>query len=145
MTIRTQRRISRRRGGHPRAPGLSRPDYPFVMKLPDGRRLFVEIPGRWVAEDRGGEPAFVPEAVEFLDKIQAMATSISDRAPSPAFITALREGLGLTQRQLGQRIGVDKMTVSRWERGELRPGPESLAALEKVRREATHKGVIVAG
>jgi transcriptional regulator with XRE-family HTH domain len=67
--------------------------------------------------------------------------SALEHPPSPGYITRLREGLGLTQKELGLRIGVDKMTVSRWERGTLRPSGESLAALEKARREAVRKGV----
>jgi len=52
-------------------------------------------------------------------------------------------GLGLTQEELGARLGVDKMFVSRWERGQIRPSAESLAALEAVRREAVRKGVVI--
>lgn len=31
----------------------------------------------------------------------------------------LRHGLGLTQAQMGERIGVTQNTVARWERGEV--------------------------
>lgn len=129
-----------RRGRKP-SPALSRPDLPYTMKLPDGRTLCVEVPGRWVTADRDGTPAFLPEGVRFLDRVRAVFLSALDRPPSPGFITALREGLGLTQAEFGERVGVDKMTVSRWERGTLRPNGESLAAVEKVRREAIRKGV----
>lgn len=132
----------KRRGRKP-AEALSRRDYPFTMKLRDGRTLFVEVPGRWVTTDRSGEAAFLPEGVAFLDRVQALATSVLDRPPSPAFITALREGLGLTQQELAHRLGVDKLTVSRWERGAVRPGRDSLAAIEKIRREASRRGVTI--
>ena len=66
-----------------------------------------------------------------------------DRPPSPGFITALREALGLTQAEFGERIGVDKMTVSRWERGALRPSSESLAAISELRNRATRSGVTI--
>ena len=130
----------KRRGRRP-SPQLSRPNLPYTMRLPDGRTLCVEVPGRWVTADRDGTPAFLPDGVRFLDRVRALFISILDRAPSPGFITTLREGLGYTQKQFGERIGVDKMTVSRWERGTLRPGAESLAMIEKLRREAVRKGV----
>ena len=47
------------------------------------------------------------------------------------------------QQELAGRLGVYKMTVSRWERGQIRPSGKSLAALEAVRCEAIRKGVIV--
>ena len=135
-------KATKKRRGRPPAAQLSKPDLPFTMKLPDGRTLYVEIPGRWVTKDRDGSPALLPEAVRFLDRVQALAQRL-DRPPSPGFITSLREALGLTQAEFGERIGVDKMTVSRWERGALRPSDESLAAIEEVRRRATRSGVTI--
>jgi len=35
----------------------------------------------------------------------------------------------MTQRKLGDLVGVENTEVSRWERGEFRPGPQSLAKL----------------
>ena len=136
----------RRRGTRP-AESLSYPDVPHTMKLPDGRTLYVEVPGRWTTTDKSGEIAFLPEAVRFLDRIRAMATRLDAQGgcPSPGFITSLREALGLTQQEMAERIGVDKMTVSRWERGTLRPSPESLAALERLRRQAARRGVLISG
>jgi len=145
MTTRTQSaaktRRTRRRGTPP-SKQLSRPDLPYTMKLPDGRTLYVEVPGRWTTTDRGGRPAFLPQAVEFLDRVRALAVKL-DRPPTPGYIVALREALGLTQKELGERIGVDKMTVSRWERGALRPSAESLTAMEELRRKAVRRGVAI--
>jgi DNA-binding transcriptional regulator YiaG len=138
MTTKT----TRKRRGRPPAAQLSTPDFPYTMKLPDGRTLFVEVPGRWMTRDRDGSPAFLPDAVRFLDRIQALAQRL-DRPPSPGFVTSLREALGLTQAEFGERIGVDKMTVSRWERGALRPSDESLKALEDLRKRATRSGVAI--
>lgn len=135
---------SAKRRGRPRAKQLSRPDVPYTMRLPDGRTLFVEVPGRWTVEDRGGETAFLPEGVRFLDRIRALAMKL-DHAPSPGYVTALREAMGLTQAELGEQIGVDKMTVSRWERGTLRPSDGSLAALERLRKDAIAKGIVIPG
>ncbi len=135
-------KMTKQRRGRPPAAQLSKPDLPFTMKLPDGRVLYVEVPGRWVTEDRDGSPALLPGAVRFLDRIQALAQRL-DRPPSPGFITSLREALGTTQAEFGARIGVDKMTVSRWERGALRPGPESVRAIEDLRRRAVQSGVAI--
>ena len=137
MTTQPKRKWRR---GRPRAEQLSNPDLPYTMKLPDGRTLYVEVPGRWVATDRDGQPAFMPQAVDFLDRVRALAIKL-DRPPSPGYITALREALGLTQQEFGERVGVDKMTVSRWERGALRPSDQSLEAIEDLRRKAVRHGV----
>ena len=131
----------KRRGGRKPAERLSRPDYPYTLRLPDGRTLAVEVPGRWVSADRDGTPTFEPEAVAFLDRVRAVFMSALDRAPSPGYITRLREGLGLTQEQFGRRVGVDKMSVSRWERGTMRPGAETVKAIEKLRKDAIRHGV----
>jgi DNA-binding transcriptional regulator YiaG len=135
---------SRRRGTRPAAK-LAQRDYPFTMKLPDGRTVYVEVPGRFMGRDRDGSATFGADAMRFLDRIQALAMSALDRAPSPGYLTSLREALGLTQKEFGDKLGVDKMTVSRWERGALRPGEDSLAGIEKLRREAATRGVVIPG
>ena len=132
------------RRGRPRPEGLSRPDVPYTMKLADGRLLYVEVPGRYTATDRSGRVAFTPEGVRFLDRIRALRMEAS-RAPSPGYITSLREALGLTQQELAVRLGVNKLTVSRWERGTLRPGRASLEALRRLRQEAVSQGVVLPG
>lgn len=38
-------------------------------------------------------------------------------------VRAIRDQLGLTQAQLGERVGVDQSTVSNWERGMAPRGP----------------------
>lgn len=132
----------KRRGTKPAA-ALSRPDFPYTMRLPDGRTVCVEVPGRWVTADRDGTPAFLPDGVAFLDRVRALFLSALDSPPSPGYITRLREGLGLTQRAFGERVGVDKMTVSRWERGAMRPSNEAVAAIEKLRKTAVRRGVVL--
>ncbi len=138
MTTQTKKR------GRPRTKRVAHPDFPYTMKLPDGRTAFVEVPGRWVTTDRDGQPALRPGAVAFLDRIRALAMKL-DRPPSPGYLIALRAALGLTQAEFGERIGVDKMTVSRWERGALRPGDESLAAIAELRNRAVRNGVTIPG
>ncbi len=136
--------MKKKRRGRPRAAQLMQPDLPYTMKLPDGRTVFVEVPGRWVSKDRSGEIAFLPGGVHFLDRVRALALTLHS-TPSPGFISSLREAVGLTQAELGERIGVDKLTVSRWERGALRPSDESLAKLEKLRADAVRRGVVIPG
>lgn len=120
------------------------PDYPYTLRLRDGRTLVVEIPGKWVTADRDGTPAFLPPAVEMIDRIRVLVSSVRSFSPStPGYIAALRKALNLTQKQFGERLGEDKMTVQRWERGAAKPRPSSLARLEKMRKEALRKGVVL--
>lgn len=119
-----------------------RPDYPYTMRLPDGRTILVEIPGEWVDADRDGELLFTPQAARLLDRIRVLAAKWN-HPPTPTYIATFREALGLTQKQLGERLGVDALTVSRWERGTVKPSPASMKALERVRKEAVRKGVVL--
>lgn len=45
-----------------------------------------------------------------------MPTRIGPRRPPRIFLAEWREARGLSQERLGERLGVSKMTVSRWER-----------------------------
>jgi transcriptional regulator with XRE-family HTH domain len=54
-----------------------------------------------------------------------------------------RRALGMTQKQLGAKLGVDAMTVSRWERGPVRPGTDSVRAIEQLRRRSSLDGVVL--
>lgn len=115
-------------------------DQPYVMRLADGRRLAVEVPARWVRHDRSGEVGFTMEGIRFLDRLRSLFSPMN-MPPSPGFIRSLRDALNLTQTELGKRMGVDKLTVSRWERGELRPGKRSQRALQRIRATAIRKGI----
>lgn len=118
-------------------------DVPFTARLPDGRTLFVLVPAKWCELDVGGEVLFKPEAVRLLDHVQAMAMRIPAK-PTPGYVRTLREAMGLTQKQLAQRIGVDPMTVARWEWGKTKPGESAIKALDKLRREAGRHGITLA-
>lgn len=126
-------------------PRRARPNYPFTFTLPDGRTLCLEVPGRWTTDVPGYGLGFLPEAVRLIDRVCAVHSAIdsTSNGPSPGFIATLREALGMTQREFGGRIGVDKMTVARWEWGKVRPSVESIAAMERLRKEAIRKGVVV--
>ncbi|MBK9118013.1 MAG: helix-turn-helix domain-containing protein [Phycisphaerales bacterium] len=119
------------------------PDFPFVLKLPDGRTVAVELPGAWVQRDRDGSPALTPEAVAYLDRVQVAFQSVHARPMTPAYLLTLRRTFGLTQKEFGEFVGVDKLTVSRWERGQVKPGRAALVALEKARKTALRRGVAV--
>lgn len=129
-------RTTRKRGGD------AAEDVPYTMRLPDGRTLFVAVPAEWCERDAGGETLFRPEAARFLDRVRVMAMKVPAK-PTPGHILTIREALGLTQVAFGERVGVDSMTVSRWERGAVRPGPAALRKLEALRREAARKGVVI--
>lgn len=45
------------------------------------------------------------------------------------FIAALRKDKGLTQEQLGEKLGVTNKTISRWENGNYMPDVEMLSLL----------------
>ena len=136
--------MSRKRN-NPTQPAGDKPmdDVPYTMRLPDDRTLFVLVPGKWCERDVSGQIAFKPEAVRLLDRVQALAMK-APQTPTPGRIRTLRQALGLTQTQLGEKLGVDKMTVYRWERGMVKPNPEAMKALEALRRAAGRKGVVVA-
>jgi len=114
------------------------------MKLADGRRVYIEVPGRWTVRDRSGQIAFTSEGARFLDRIRALMTK-TDGPPTPGYLRSLREALRLTQEELARRIDVNKLTVSRWERGKLRPSATSLGALRTLRDRYTKQGVLLAG
>jgi DNA-binding XRE family transcriptional regulator len=119
-------------------------DFPYTMRFADGRTVAVEVPGRMVVRDRGGEVAFTPDGVRFLDHLRALFMPL-DRPPSPAFIRRLREALAMTQQAFSSEIGVDKLTVSRWELGKLKPGQNSIRAIRRLREKAVRRGVSLAG
>ena len=96
----------------------------------------------WLDAQPEVQPAFTPEAVQLLDRVRALSMKMPGM-PSPGFIVSMREALGLTQVELAERIKVAPMTVSRWERGTLKPGPRPLAALNELRREAVRRGVAI--
>ncbi|MCI5513715.1 MAG: helix-turn-helix domain-containing protein, partial [Clostridia bacterium] len=47
------------------------------------------------------------------------------------FIGTLRKEKGLTQEQLGEKLGVTNKTISRWENGNYMPDVEMLSLLSK--------------
>ena len=54
-----------------------------------------------------------------------------DQIKMGKFIAALRKDKGLTQEQLGEKLGVTNKTISRWENGNYMPDVEMLSLLSK--------------
>jgi DNA-binding transcriptional regulator YiaG len=133
-----------KRRGRPGAAALWLADVPYTMKLADGRRVYVEIPGRWTMRDRSGDIGFTREAMRFLDRVRALLMK-TNGPPTPGYLRSLREALGLTQSELARIIGVNKLTVSRWERGKLHPSLASIRALRSLRDRSVKQGVLLAG
>lgn len=118
-------------------------DVPFTAKLPDGRTLFVLLPAKWCDVDHDGEVMLNADATRLIDRVQTMAMRMP-QTPTPGRIRTLREALGLTQKAMAQRLGVDSMTVARWEWGKVKPSPDAVKGLDKLRREAGRRGVTLA-
>jgi transcriptional regulator with XRE-family HTH domain len=63
-------------------------------------------------------------------------------------LKGIREGLGLTQAQLAQLLGVHEITISKWERGHGGPSPYHEALIRsfgKAREKSPDVGTVVAG
>jgi putative transcriptional regulator len=58
---------------------------------------------------------------------------------SPNQVSALRTTLKLSQAEFGQLFGVHPMTVSKWERGVLRPSAYQFALMQQFERTAKAK------
>ena len=59
------------------------------------------------------------------------------------FIAALRKEKGMTQEQLGEKLGVTNKTVSRWENGNYMPDVEMLSLLSEEFSVSTNELMIV--
>lgn len=66
-----------------------------------------------------------------------------DKVKIGSFIAELRRENGLTQEQLGEKIGVTNKTVSRWENGSYMPDISRLQALSEI--FSVSIGEIIAG
>jgi hypothetical protein len=116
---------------------------PYVIPCGEASMLAIKLPAVWLKADRSGQPLLLPPAVRALDRLQALFTE--SQCPTPGFLISLREGLDLTQSEFGRKLGVSKMTVSRWERGKIRPGPENTRAIFALRAAARRNGVKIDG
>jgi DNA-binding transcriptional regulator YiaG len=118
-------------------------DLPYILPLGAGRMLAISLQAQWLKADRSGQPLLLPPAIRVLDRLRAVFAA--QQKPTPGFIVSLREALGLTQTQFGQKLGVSKMTVSRWESGRMRPSPPAAGAIMKLQAKAQLQGVTIHG
>ncbi len=58
--------------------------------------------------------------IDLLDTLRA-----ERRLPTPRVAKAIRQSAGATQQQVADEIGVDRVTVTRWENGVRRPRGQS--------------------
>jgi DNA-binding transcriptional regulator YiaG len=117
-------------------------DYPYVLRFSDGRSVAIRMPAGTVVKDRSGQTAFTMAGVRHIDRIRALFMPMQN-VVSPGFVRTLRETLRMTQVQFGHAVGVDKMTVYRWEKGTLRPGKNSAREIDKLRAKMTRRGVLL--
>lgn len=72
--------------------------------------------------------------VVFALKLQALQekSRIHRRLPPPPMRRAIRKNAGITQSDVAAALGVDRVTVARWERGERTPRGALLRAYVKL-------------
>lgn len=121
-------------------PGM---DLPYIMPFGQGRMLAISLKASWLKPDRSGKPLLLPPAVRALDRLRAVFTAQENI--TPGFIIALREAMGLTQEQFGRKLGVTKMTVSRWECGRILPSSSKSTAIRNLQLRAQQEGVKIDG
>lgn len=121
------------------------PDWvPYTMSLPDGRTLFIRVPGKYVIYDRSGEMAFNPDGARFLDHIRAVAIETPD-TPSPGYIKAVREAMKLTQAELANKLDYSLISIKKWEAGDAKPGKKAVDRLRHLVDTVAKRGLVLAG
>lgn len=58
---------------------------------------------------------------------------------TPGELRTARLELGFTQARLAEYMGVDPMTISRWERGVTKPSPYLHVVIDSIRKSAKRK------
>jgi DNA-binding transcriptional regulator YiaG len=114
-------------------------DLPYVLSLGDGRMLAIALDAAWLKPDRAGNPLLLPPALRALDQLRAVFANQTQL--TPGFIASLREGMGLTQSEFAQKLGVSKMTISRWECARMRPSRAAGDAILALQAQARREGV----
>lgn len=118
-------------------------DLPYIVSFGENAMLAISLRAAWLKPDRSGQPLLLPPAVRALDRLRALFTK--QGTLSPGFIVSLRQAMGLTQEQFGRKLGVSKMTVSRWECGRMRPSHSTTAAIRNLQLRAQQEGVKIDG
>lgn len=91
-----------------------------------------------------GELSYTGTAMRKLDRLRAVVQDVT-ASSAPGHIASLRDALGMTQQQFATRLKVTSQTVSRWERGEVRPNERALAAMRRLQAAARRNGIAVPG
>jgi DNA-binding transcriptional regulator YiaG len=117
-------------------PGM---DLPYVEPLGEDGILAISLRAAWLKADRSGQPLLLPAAVRALDRLRALFANQDEL--TPGFVISLRGAMGLTQAEFGRKLGVSKMTVSRWECGRMRPGAVVAAAIRNLQKKTRRAGV----
>ena len=73
----------------------------------------------------------------YIDTVETMTTLIDEvhhrrRLPAPSVARLIREAADVSQARLAREIGVDRVTVSRWEAGTRHPRGDTLVAYSDV-------------
>jgi DNA-binding XRE family transcriptional regulator len=121
-------------------PGM---DLPYTVPIGDSAILAISLRAAWLKPDKSGRPLLLPPAVRAVSRLRAVFEK--DGRLTPGFIVSLREAMGLTQGEFGRKLGVSKMTVSRWECGRMRPGAMKAGAIFELQAQARRKGVRIDG
>jgi DNA-binding transcriptional regulator YiaG len=114
-------------------------DLPYSIPFEEGGMLAILLRAAWLKADRSGQPLLLPPAVRAIDQLRAVFSASG--AMTPGFIVSLREAAGLTQEQFGRKLGVTKMTVSRWECGRMQPSSELVVSIRRLQSQARRHGV----
>ena len=105
----------------------------------------VTLPGdpnrrpSWQGPSRGPFQDAVALSLDLVS--EGLYNQLSCIEMEPSEIARTRRRLKLTQIDLGKLLGAHPMTVSKWERGVLRPTPYQTALLVEFRRAARQKAV----
>jgi DNA-binding transcriptional regulator YiaG len=121
-------------------PGM---ELPYVIPFGENGMLAISLRAQWLKVDRSGQPLLLPPAVRAIDRLRALFGA--QQTLTPGFIVSLREAMGMSQEEFGRRLGVSKMTVSRWERCRMRPGESNIAAIRSLQARARREGVRIDG
>ncbi len=82
------------------------------------------LPDVWIeclrTKDDAGEETIIIPNIKYLHKLIAHEIVMSDGALTGPEIKFLRTEMGMTQTQLGKLVHRERLTISRWERGEHR-------------------------
>jgi DNA-binding transcriptional regulator YiaG len=83
---------------------------------------------------RAGELHDVKSKATLIDEVRA-----SRRMPSPEIARMIRRAAHVSQDRMARELGVDRITLYRWENGLARPRPEAqtkwAALLEQLQKE----------